>query len=296
MLQKIRLVNFQCHIEREFDLHPHVTVFVGDNGVGKSAVIRALRWAALNEWDGEADKFIHWDATDAEVCLKFDDQWITRLKGKLGNIYVVGEEPLEAIGIKVPISVQQIVNMTEDNFQRQIDPAFWFSLTAGNVAKSLNKIVNLCSIDSTLANAASKLKAARARRQEAADRLDEARKIKKSLDWTIQADKDLQALEAKSRNLDELSSGVVSLARWEALLISLSARRKHAAGVIQSGQKVIDKMDKIGKLDKKLASLKVSLDLIEYTEGRIKWLRSQLQEKESRLRNAQAGKCPLCLK
>ncbi len=41
-LKKIRLKNFRCFRHLEVDLHPRLTVFVGDNGAGKTAVLDGI--------------------------------------------------------------------------------------------------------------------------------------------------------------------------------------------------------------------------------------------------------------
>lgn len=295
MLKQIRLVNFQCHIDKVVDLHPHVTVLVGDNRKGKSAIIRGLRWAALNQWQGKADQFIHWNGEDAQVDLVFDKVTISRLKGKQGNFYLLNGEPIGAsVGVKIPDAVQKIINLTEDNFQDQLDPAFWFSLTCGQVARSLNKIVNLSDIDSSLAGIGESVRAAKAKLKVVEANLEEAKSLKKSLDWTIQADADLKALEAKQQKLVGNRAGLQRLARWRELLTSQSRREKHAADAILRGDKLIDKMGKLEKLRKKLDSLESGLDRISQAQESIKCVKTELAKKEPRLINAQAGRCPLC--
>lgn len=294
MLNCIQMMNFQRHIERTIVLSPTVTVLVGDNGTGKSAVIRALLWAALNIWKGAADKFIHWDAEDAEVVLVFGKNRIERQKGKLGNFYTLNGHDLKAVNRNVPEAIERLVNMTEDNFHEQLDPAFWFSLTAGQVAKSLNKIVNLSDIDASLANIGKELRQARDRASLIGERLTTTKKIKKSLDWTRQADEDLAALEEKQRKATEKRAGVTRLASKIKEMERLTLIRDNAAGVAQSGQKLIEKMESLDELRQQCESLRSHLSQIDDTTRRLKWIQAELAEKEPRLRKAQAGRCPLC--
>ena len=44
-LSKITLSNFRCFERLELDLHPRLTVLVGENGAGKTAVLDAIAGA-----------------------------------------------------------------------------------------------------------------------------------------------------------------------------------------------------------------------------------------------------------
>lgn len=295
-LEYIRINNFQNHEAIEIELDPHCTVLVGSNGAGKSAILRGLLWASLNRWAGKADTFIRWGADDARVELVFEnDNVVVRQKGKSGNLYFLNGEQLEGdLSRSIPSAIKSLVNMTEDNFHEQLDPAFWFSLTAGQVAKSLNKIVNLGSIDDTLAEVASQLRSARDEHKVVLARLEDAKNLKISLDWTKAADEELAALEAKEERIEEIRSSLSSLARKLAEVTVLTRIRNEARAVILCGQTVIEKMEKVQSLRKQVASISVHLSRSDAVKTQLAEIRRSLAVKRPRLDEARSGKCPLC--
>jgi predicted ATP-binding protein involved in virulence len=45
LLESVRIKNFRCFEDCSFDLHPQITVFVADNGKGKTAILEAIRYS-----------------------------------------------------------------------------------------------------------------------------------------------------------------------------------------------------------------------------------------------------------
>ena len=56
MLDKIKITNFQNHIDTDFTLHPKITVITGASNSGKTAVARAFEWFSANRPRGFAFK------------------------------------------------------------------------------------------------------------------------------------------------------------------------------------------------------------------------------------------------
>ena len=134
MLKKMRITNFQKHQDLKISFDPGVTVVVGPSDAGKSAVIRSLRWLSTNEPKG--DSFIREGAEFAEAKLLVDDHTIARFRGK-ENTYSLDGSEFKAFKDKPPEQISSLLNVGDVNFQGQHDAIFWFSLTAGEVAKGL---------------------------------------------------------------------------------------------------------------------------------------------------------------
>lgn len=156
MLKAITIRDFQAHRKLTVPLSDTVTTIVGPSDVGKSAIIRALRWVAFNRPVGTA--FIRDGADRAEVTVECDGHEIVRGKGKGGNHYIIDGLALGALGNDVPTRVQEILSLSEENFQAQHDAPFWFSETAGEVSRRLNAIVQLDIMDCVLAELVSRLR------------------------------------------------------------------------------------------------------------------------------------------
>jgi len=178
-----------------FDLRfdPQITTLVGPSDVGKSSVLRALRWLATNRPLG--DGFIREGTKQTTVKLKIDDQTVARRRGKGENSYKSGEQRYEAFGNDVPPAVAKLLNVDEVNFGGQHDAPFWFDLTPGEVARRLNKIVDLEAIDKAATDLAGRVRVESAKIGVVEERLEKARQEEKSLAYVTVMNGDLGAVE-----------------------------------------------------------------------------------------------------
>lgn len=150
MIQSLKLKDFQAHEELEIAFSSGVTTIKGPSDRGKSAILRALRWACLNDLPGE--EFIREGAKRTEVELRVDRKRIVRGRGGPGgNSYSLGEEEFKAFGSSVPEPIAKLLSLSELNFQGQHDAPFWFSEPAPEVSRQLNAIIDLSVIDTSLA-------------------------------------------------------------------------------------------------------------------------------------------------
>ena len=155
MLKSLKIRNFQSH--KKLDLYfGKVTSIIGPSDIGKSAVLRALLWIMENHPTGDA--FIKDGTEKASVQLIADDSTIKRKRSKSQNLYTLNKEEFYAFGNKVPDPISNLFNIGDINVQRQHDSPFWFSISAGEVSRQLNSIVDLGIIDKTLATIASELR------------------------------------------------------------------------------------------------------------------------------------------
>lgn len=155
MIEKILIKNFQAHKKLSVDLD-QITTFTGPTDSGKSSVIRALEWVVTNRPLG--DSFINDKDEPAFVGIKTNAGKVSRKRGKDINAYTVNKTKLEAFGTDVPEEVKNFLKIEELNFQKQFDQPYWFFVSAGEVSKQLNRIVDLDIIDTTLANLNSKIR------------------------------------------------------------------------------------------------------------------------------------------
>lgn len=209
MLESITIYNFQLHKYLTFTFGQHVTSLTGKSDQGKSSALRALRWLCLNE---APKNMMRRGASFVKVKLKIDGHIIIRKKTKTKNLYILDGKVLKALGRNVvPEEIQNILNVGEVNFQAQLEPHFWFSKTSGQVSKELNQIVNLGLIDQSLHNITSKKRKVKAKEEVIQDRLKQARGKKQELDWIVDADKQLQAIEQTQNHIDSMRTECVSL-------------------------------------------------------------------------------------
>lgn len=108
-IRHVIIENFQSHARTELTFGPGLNVIVGPSDNGKTAILRALRWALWGEPDGT--EFVRRGARECRVQVTLSDgTTIRRERGPRLNRYVVqvpGAEPLvlEGFGRRVPAEV-----------------------------------------------------------------------------------------------------------------------------------------------------------------------------------------------
>jgi len=154
MITELDIYNFQSWEEGHFVFHPGVNVIVGDSDMGKSAMLRSIRWVIWNRPSGTTVK--SWWGGPTSVELVTPEGIVIRSKDK-EDIYKLGisgrkDMVFKAFGLSVPPEVNQLLDISEVNFQKQIDQPFLLSQTPGERAIYFNRIAKLDKIDIGLTN------------------------------------------------------------------------------------------------------------------------------------------------
>jgi len=269
MIERLLVLDFQCHKRLRIDFDSQVTAIVGPSDVGKSSVIRALRWLATNRPRG--DSFIRWGENRTKVKLRVDGVDITRVRGGGQNSYKVGDYQAEAFGTDVPDRVSQLLNLVPVNFSGQHDAPFWFSLTPGEVAKQLNAIVDLDSIDKTMAELSRRLRDVRAVREVTEGQLATAKEEQEQLAFVPQLVKEhnrIQALEkqliGKRRKTACLSGLVGEVGDAGVRAKRLLQAKTRALSAVKTGERVlgiINRAKRLGDLIRVIKEAKAKVGL-----------------------------------
>ena len=100
---------------------------------------------------------IRWGEDGAKVVLVTETCKVAREKGPKLNSYKINNgKPFDALKTGVPEEVSRRLCLDEVNFQKQIDAPFWMTQTEGEVAREMNRVVDLEVIDRSMAYATSK--------------------------------------------------------------------------------------------------------------------------------------------
>ena len=150
MFEKLVIKNFQKHGLLEIPLDEKVTSIVGPSDTGKSAVIRSLRWLCQNSPSGI--EFLKEGTASVSVSLNVDGKEIKRDKSPTNNAYYLDGTSLRAFGQGVPDAVAAVLDIDDINFQDQLDPPYWLTLSSGEVSRQLNALIDLSIIDETMKN------------------------------------------------------------------------------------------------------------------------------------------------
>lgn len=237
MIESLTIRNFQSHEKLTIKFDRRVTTIVGPTDSGKSAVVRALRWAATNRPSGEA--FLQTGAERVAVVLRVDGIQIKRTRGTGGNSYYCNGENFKAFGSNVPDVVSQQLNLCDATFQQQHDAPFWFSLTAGDVSRQLNQIINLGVIDTTLSYLNSAVRSKSALALLTSDRVKAFRAEKRCLVYVPEMDEALREVQALEQYAVDLTREAASVAMAVREVSEYQTDHSRAANVAKRGVGVV---------------------------------------------------------
>ena len=147
MLSTIQLKNFQIHRDLSLQFRPGLNCIIGSSDQGKSAIVRAIRFLMLHE---TASGLTTHGQTDLAVTVTVDRHTITRFRNSREYGYQLDGQKFLACAREQPQTVAAVLNLTPDNIQNQFSSHFLLSLTPGQVAREINRIVSLSDIDRAL--------------------------------------------------------------------------------------------------------------------------------------------------
>ena len=195
MITKIEIKNFQSHKNTVLEFDKGVNVICGESDNGKSAVIRAIRWVVENQPQGTEKINARWNEDFKEplsVKLYTEKGYVERIRDKKRNGYNLcknGEEVhLDAIGKGVPKEVTDFLNVSDVNFQYQLDPIYLLSKTPGQASQYLNEIVHLDSIDKIMSIADSDKRQLSSEQKIVETDIKKLEEEQKNYEWIDEAD------------------------------------------------------------------------------------------------------------
>lgn len=159
----IQVCGWQSWLDAYTEFLPGINILHGHSDQGKSAFMRLLRWALMNDTRMSVDRFRNWKLKkNASVYCDVQfgsDEWVSREQSRTVNQYRVYniEDALETIRSSVPKEVGDIIRMNSINFQEQ---KTWFMLDKkpGQIAKEFNKLTNLGVLDAAISESNSRIR------------------------------------------------------------------------------------------------------------------------------------------
>jgi exonuclease SbcC len=286
-LVRLEIEGFQPHKHRVIEFDELVTVLVGANGSGKSSVIRAIRWVAFNRPLG--DSVIRWGSKSARVKLVTETAKVVREKGD-GNHYRVNGARHDAFGTGVPEAVIDNLRLHEINFQKQIEAGFWFTHSAPEVAREMNRVVDLDVIDRSQSYASGKLKAASGEVKTLESLLEEAKRKEASLSWVTKAER---LLKEHDRIAQERDTALRRLQGMSSLLGQIKEATATACAIPDTS-KVDAKITELRQAKMRLEGLSRILSEIKSERERLWDLQSEMKSLEKEVELSKPSLCPTC--
>lgn len=305
MINSVTISNFQSHKKTKIKFHKGINMIVGSSDSGKSSIIRALNWVMYNKPSGEAFRS-NWGG-DTKIILKLSEKvTIKRHKGKPINIYQMyptGKEDKRAantfssFGQDVPEEIKNTLNFSSLNIASQFDSPFLLAMSGGEVARYLNKIVNLDKIDSALFNINSTLRQENSELKNKSDQLKEAELNILNFNWVVESEGCLVGLEnnekilldkiKKSNKLLLVLNNIEEINKTLNELPNVSKYEKEV-------NKLIERVKKLQDTNIKIKKLEDIIDNIEnYQHSLIEW-KERVSIWEEEFGNLMPKECPLC--
>jgi len=151
-IKSIELQNFQKHSHFKAEFADTVNVLYGESDIGKSCIIRALRWVLVGDIHGDVIRKEGTKKTSVTVVLDNGIK-VTRIKSDSVNRYEVnnGKEVIkyDSVGRKLPEPIANLFNIpileidkekVVLNIHSQLDAPFLLSQSGGFRVKVLNKL------------------------------------------------------------------------------------------------------------------------------------------------------------
>jgi len=270
MISKAVINNFQSWKQVELSLDPGVNVIIGQSDSGKSAILRAIRWALWNRPMGDQFKS-HW-AKNTFVSLEFDDCVIDRGKSRSDNYYSLqagNDAPLTYKAFKhdPPQDILDAHRLTDLNFQSQIAPFFLLQSSSGEVAKYLNSVAGLQDIDIVQASTDKDIRGLYQ------DKSSAERNIQ-------QLQEDLKEYDG----LEEIGELIQQAENIENEINQSQKKRQWAKGKIEQIQQL---QERIGEIKRKLDAIKSPVEKAVKINDKIEQLRNEVATNQKILRSIQ---------
>lgn len=156
-IQSLHLFNFEVHKDTLIEFGPGINVIRGSTDQGKSSIRRALTYVAFSKpvqgraKDKSKNSYVTIRCTGAPPITR------GRTGGKKGkNYYKIdskeisgGTDPLKAFKRTVPEEISKILDLSEVNVQEQFKEYYLLQSTAGQVAKTIHKLLGMDMVDKT---------------------------------------------------------------------------------------------------------------------------------------------------
>jgi len=142
-MKRLRIENYQSHTYTELEFHPGINVIVGRSQKGKTAIIRALKWLAVNRPSG-----FRFHTAGAEnptrVELEQDDRTvIVHEKSSKKESYKMGDRVWDKVNRDVPEEVRIKLNFDPINIQNQLDTPYLVTSSPGEIAREINTVIRI---------------------------------------------------------------------------------------------------------------------------------------------------------
>jgi len=155
MIEGIDIKYYQSHLDTSIDFHPGTTAITGLSMDGKTAILRAFEQLRTNRPLGTR-RIYRYEKEPLEIVLRVDGHRVGMKKGEKpidseGNksMYWIdypngSRQEFKTIGVgPPPPQVVELIGVSDIAIQKQLDAYLLVTSTAGEIAKTINRITGL---------------------------------------------------------------------------------------------------------------------------------------------------------
>lgn len=224
MIKKLILENFMSHRYTELDLSEGLTVLIGPNNSGKSAVAAALASLCENE---SAKWAIRHGAREARVtAITADANRITWIRRETGSSYLINGEEHDRLRGSVPAELHQLLKLPPVTLEGENDVNIHFADQKNPVFEVLKNSGVAAGFFASSSDASRLLEMQRLHKEKTRDRRNELKSEIKHLESLQHQEECLLPIEAIDHEFTVLSQAIKQLEvdeKWkEGLKSSLS--------------------------------------------------------------------------
>jgi len=145
MIKSITLENFGCHKHLHIDFCDKINVIVGQTNIGKSTIFKAIRLLFNNKPSNSKKIFDREQKHNFLISAIVNNYKIDRTSKEyvLTNLETNSVERFSTFGVSVPQPILNVLNLSDINYQRQMDQYFLLLDTPGQRAKSLSPTIGI---------------------------------------------------------------------------------------------------------------------------------------------------------
>jgi len=268
MLKSLEIRNFKSHKDTKLHFSDGVNVILGRSQAGKTNVLRALLLLSRNRPAG-ADYFSNFAGQKGttKISTILDDNSNISLSkqvriNKKGNKVVseakytinkgaLGVNNFEGFGASVPDQIQEKLNLSELNIQEQFDTPFLVMASAGEIARTINRITKLEKVDQWVSKLTTRINQTNSQSKLLEEQIDESQK-------TLRKYSDINDAEECIKNVVRLTKQIKYLKMREAKIKETTRQVNKTNETIKQIQKALEiekTVDEITNTDNKISRL-----------------------------------------
>jgi len=295
MLKSAKYRNIQSHKKSLLLFDKGVTAIVGVTDSGKSALLRGLYWALFNKPSG-ADYRSSWSKFGYVEVETAENSKIRRKKAS-SNDYFLNGSAFKAFKTDVPKEIEEAVGMNRLNWQSQLDPHFLLSASSGEVARTLNEVVNLEEIDSSLSKANQSVQKNSAEKENNKAMLLHLEDTLKGYAYLEPLEKTIKCLNIKTERLGTCLQKISDL---EVVLEEIEVCEEYLTKLpdLDKINLILSAIEKVLEYSRGIETrqkiVKMYLSSLEENQSEINTIDAQIEQVQSKIDKAMKDGCPMC--